>query len=438
MPLPSPARRLALFAATLTAAACAGALPPSLPTPPAARAATTDLFSAFAARFTNVDRAPKFDAARKKLSRYALSPSGIFDDASVWTSIAPDGTRALEVDASAAPNGTYRFTPRSAPPAPERLGDGRHIVRLARAADGSYEWATSVEQDIGRFRAAAGPELTTAALARLEQPAPAVRAELQSTFPRTGAALGRLVSLDEVQTAPAGDGTTRVDLRMTVRPDRLRAAGLAAFAGYVDKYVGGTRWSMALDDGRGARWADLRSAGGKMQLQLRLRDGQLQTLEGVARPLPDNVLLRTDTYTHVLMFDVGAEQLVGNLTFVRVPSERGWSIRWRQPPHWHIPLGMRHLITGALDRPFTGAGMRTEIVLRDPSGGATGGNAGARTLLVRQFDVSVQESALVRWFGGIGARAMSDLDSRVETEEDRAFADIFRALRADVEAAYTR
>ena len=428
MPLRPPVRRR-LILTTLATAACAGPLPPSLPAP-AARAATGDLFASLATRFTNVDRAPRVDAARKKLSRYALSPSGVFDDATVWTSIASDGTRALEVEAAVAPNGQYRFAPRAAAPVPEHLGDGRHTVRLSRAADGSYQWYTNVEQDVGRFRASAATELLAAALARLEQPGPAVRGELQSTFPRTSAALGRLVSLDDVVTAPAGDGTTRIELRMTVRPDRLRAAGLTGFAGYVDKYVGGTRWSMALDDGRGARWADLQSAGGKMQLRLRLRDGALQTLDGAARPLPDDVILRSDVFTHVFMFDVGAEQLAGNLTFVRAPRERGWSIRWRQAPRWHIPLGMRHLVTGALDRPFVGAGMHTDIVLRDAAGGGT--------LLVRQFDVAVQESALVRWLGGIGARAMTDLDARVESEEDRVFAEVFRGLHDDVESAYTR
>ena len=423
-------------------AACAGPLPPAFTSTAAARAASADLFSSLAARFTNVERAQRFEVARRKLSRSALSPSSIFDDASVWTSTSPDGVRALELEAIAT-GGAYHFTPRAGVLAPERVGDARHVIRLARAADGSYLWATTVEHNVGRFRAAAGPETFTGALGRLEQPGPAVRAELQSTFPRTSAALGQLASLDEVQTTPLGDGTTRVDLRVSVRPDHLRAAGFAAFAGYVDKYVGGTRWAMALDDGHGARWADLRSTGGQMQLRLRLRDGQLQTLDGVARAMPDNVLLRTDAYTKVLMFDVGAEQLVGNLTFVRTAHERGWAVRWRQPPHWHIPFGMRHLITGALDRPFTGAGMRMDVLLRDPgavAGGtpATGVPSATSTLLVRQFEASVQESALVRWFGGIGARAMSDLDTRVESEEDRVFADVFRALRSDVEAAYTR
>ena len=430
--------------------ACAGPLPSAFPSAAAARAGAGDLFASLATRFTNVERAPRFEAARRKLSRSALSPSGIFDDASVWTSTTPDGVRTLELEAGAV-GGAYHFTPRAGAPAPEHVGDARHIIRLARAPDGSYQWATNVEHNVGRFRAAAGPETFTAALGRLEQPGTAVRAELQSTFPRTTAALGRLASLDEIQTASVGDGTTRVDLRVTVHPEQLRAAGFGAFAGYVDKYVGGTHWSLALDDGHGGRWADLRSTGGRMQLRLRLRDGQLQTLDGAARPMPDNVVIRLDAYTRVLMFDVGAEQLVGNLTFVHAPRERGWAVRWRQPPKWHIPFGMRHLITGALDRPFTGAGMRTDVILRDPATGAaasgvaassgspSGGTAASTsTLLVRQFEATVQESALVRWFGGIGARAMSDLDTRVESEEDRVFADVFRALRADVEAAYSR
>ncbi|GJG87432.1 hypothetical protein tb265_26130 [Gemmatimonadetes bacterium T265] len=431
--LPSP-RRVAPLT-VLALAACAGPLPTSFASPAAARAGATDLFTSLADRFTNVARAPRFETARQKLSRSALSPSGVYDDDAVWTSTTPEGAHVLEVEAAVV-DGQYRFTPRAAPPFPDRLGDGRHVIRLARAADGSYQWATSVEHNVGRFRAAAGPEVFTTGLARFEQPAPAVRAELQTTFPRTTAALGRLFSLDDVQTATVGDGTTRVDLRLGVRPERLRAAGLPAFARYVDKYVGGTRWSMALEDGRGARWADLRSAGGTLQLRLRLRDGQLQTLDGAPRPLPENVLLRSDAFTKVLLFETGAEQLVGDLTFVRTGRERGWSVHWRRPPRWHIPLGMRHLINGALNRPFTGAGMHLALTLRDPAAGA--GPSAGPTLLVREFETSVEESTLVRWFGSIGARAMSDLDARVESEEDRFFADVLRALRADVDAAYTR
>lgn len=437
---PGVAALIAAFATTAGLQACAGPLPPAFVTPAAARASAGDLYTALATRFTNVERAPRFEAARQKIGRAALSPSGVYDDASVWTTVAPDGLRTLEVEAgSAGPSGPYRLTPRVDAPAPARLGDGRHVIRLARAPDGSYQWYTNVEQNVGRFRAADATDATTAALAQLEQPAAAVRAELQATFPRTGAALGRLFSLDEVQTAPAGEGTTRVDLTFGVRPERLRAAGLAGFAKYVDKYVNGTRWSMALEDGHGARWAELQNGGGALKLRLRLRGGQLQTLDGAPRALPDNVLLRSDLYTRVLLFEVGAERLVGNLTFVRGPRERGWSVHWRQAPRWHIPLGMRHLITGALDRPFAGSGMHTDIVLRDPTpGGVTAGATGGGTVLVRQFDVVVQESALVRWFGGIGARAMADLEGRAEQEQDRFVADMLRALRADVEAAYTR
>ncbi len=431
MPLPRSTRSLIGLTLLALAPACAGPLPASFTSPATGRAAATDLLTSYADRFTNVERAPRFESARQKLSRFALSPSGIYDDAAVWTSTAADGSRALEVEATTV-GGQYQLTPRANAPIPDRLGDGRHTIRLARAADGVYQWATSVEHNVGRFHAAAGTDVFVAALARLEQPAATVRAELPTTFPRTSAVLGRLFSLDAVRTAPDVDGTTRVDLQISARPERLRAAGMPAFGSYVDKYVNGTRWALALEDGHGARWADLRSAGGKMELHLRLRDGQLQTLDGAPRAIPDDVLLRTDLSTKFLLFDVGAEQLVGDFTFVRTPRERGWSVRWRQPPHWHIPLGMRHLINGALNRPFSGTGMHSAFLLRDPASGAGG------TLLVRQFDVTVQESTLVRWFGSIGARAMSDHSTAVETEENRLFADVFRALRADVDAAYTR
>jgi hypothetical protein len=112
---------------------------------------------------------------------------------------------------------------------------------------------------------------------------------------------------------------------------------------------------------------------------------------------------------------------------VRGANERGWRVRWRRAPSWKIPLGVRHLINGSLNRPFAGEGMQMSLVLRDADG--------AQTLLTRHFDVSVQESAIVRWFGNLGSKAMSDLAGRAEAEQDRFIAEALRAMVADVHAA---
>ena len=46
----------------------------------------------------------------------------------------------------------------------------------------------------------------------------------------------------------------------------------------------------------------------------------------------------------------------------------------------------------------------------------------------------VQESAILRFLGSLGASAMSDFAGKSEAEENRFTADVFNALRADLEA----
>lgn len=430
-PLPAPhhralhrAARLAATAVTL--AACGNGVPGAFgPTPAAARARSDELLGGLAVRFERVHRAPRFEAARDKISRSALNPSRLLDDTSVWTSTAGREVRYLELQGEPA-GGQYVFTPRAGAPAPDRPGEARHVIRLARVGDGVYEWNTLVDHAVGQARAADVAAVVGAALARFEQPAPAVRAELRATLPRTAAALGRLATLDSVATAAVGDGSTRVDVRAVLRPDRL-AVAMPAFAAFVRKYVSASRLALEVGDGRGARWLDVRAARDTVVFRFRLQNGRLLALDGPARPLPAQAELRTSAVTRYLLFDVGATNLVGDFTSVRGAHERGWQVRWHRAPSWKIPLGMRYLINGSLNRPFAGEGMRLALTLRDVDGG--------QTLLARRFDVAVQESAIVRWFGGLGSKAMSDLSGRAEVEEDRFVAEALRGMAADVAAA---
>jgi hypothetical protein len=334
--------------------------------------------------------------------------------------------RFLEVEAGPLP-GRYQFTARQGAPAPDRPGEGRHVMRLTEVGDGVYTWNTMVEHAVGRVRANDVATVTTAALARLERPAPQLRQELQTTLPRTSVALGRLFALDSVRSVPVGDGSTRLDLRFTLDPDRLQGAGMPAFAGYVRKYLSTSKLDAELGDGRGARWLATHAERNVVTVRLRLRDGRLLALDGPARPMPAAVELRTSAITKFSIFEVGATNFVGDLATVRGAHERGWRVRWRRPPAWKIPLGVRHLINGSLNRPFAGEGMQMSLVLRDADG--------AQTLLTRHFDVSVQESAIVRWFGNLGSKAMSDLAGRAEAEQDRFIAEALRAMVADVHAA---
>ena len=425
--MPTPHRRAA---APLLAvlAACGGGAPSAFgPTPATARAHAAEFFGGLAVRFENVRRTPKFETARAKISRDALNPARLVRDTSVWTSTPADGARALELEGAPA-GGRYTFTAHAGAGAraPDQPGEARHVIRLTPAGDGVYQWNTVVEHAVGRARAADVAAVVTAALARLERAEPELRAELRTTLPRTSAALGRLVTLDRVASVPVGDGSTRVELRSVIRPDQL-AGTMPAFATFVRKYVSDSRLTLQVGDGRGARWVDVHAARDTLVVQLRLANGRLLALDGPARPLPTRTELRTSALLRYSIFDVGATNLVGDLTTVRAAHERGWQVRWHRAPSWKIPLGMRYLINGSLNRPFAGEGMLMAVTLRDAEG--------AQTVIARRFDVAVQESAIVRWFGSLCSKAISDFAGRAEVEQDRFTADLLRAMAADVAAA---
>ncbi len=423
-------RRTFPAALALALTACGGGAPAAFgPTPAAARTASDEFLGGLAVRFENVRRDPRFAVARERISRAALNPSRLMRDDSVWTSRPGDRVRFLELEARPM-GGYYLFTPRTGAGAPDRPGAARHVIRLTQAGDGVFEWNTIVDQAVGRVRAADVASVTTAALARLERPAPQLRQELAATLPRTRAALGRLFTLDSVQSTPVGDGSTRVDLRYTLHPDRLQAAGMPAFAGYVRKYLSTSKLAAEVGDGRGARWLDVRAERNVITLRMRLRDGRLLALDGPARAMPAAAELRTSAVTKFSIFEVGATNLVGDLAVVQGAHERGWRVRWHRAPSWKVPLGVRHLINGSLNRPFAGTGMQMALTLHDA--------AGAQTLLTRRFDVAVQESAIVRWLGGLGSKAMSDLAGRAEAEQDRFVAEALRAMAGDIHAALGR
>jgi len=56
-------------------------------------------------------------------------------------------------------------------------------------------------------------------------------------------------------------------------------------------------------------------------------------------------------------------------------------------------------------------------------------------VLTREVGVAVQESAIVRWLGGLGSSAMNDFAGRAEAEENRYVFEVLSALRADFVAA---
>jgi hypothetical protein len=121
------------------------------------------------------------------------------------------------------------------------------------------------------------------------------------------------------------------------------------------------------------------------------------------------------------------------LTDVVIDNEghdRGYSFVSRHEPNWDLPFITERLIRSPLRRPFEDEGAVFRILVRD--------SASAQSTLGRHVHFNVQESAIMRFIGGLASHAMGDLDAKVEADEDRFIRDLFTALQADLKAQAPR
>ena len=387
-----------------------------------ARANADALFGGLATRFDNVQRAPKFYEARSKLARYALSPSGVYGDTSVWTALGRDSTRTLTLLGTHTPTG-YLFAPYASVATPTATGDARHVIRLHRRGESEYDWDTAVDHAIGSVTSRQIAAALTALVSAPQQVAGAkVHAENQALFPHTSRVLGELFSLDTIRAVPVGDGSSTVLVRFRMDPDRI-AKTRPNLSKYLNKYVSPARYRLRLQDGGGTMWLDAAGSDNVFTISYRVRDGQLLPLTGSARPLPDTLQINVDFSAKFMIFRVGVSRLIGDFAFLRSDEERGWAVHFRHEPDWHFPLAVNTLIRTSLRHPFEGEGITLRVSIRDRSG--------SQALLSREASVSVQESTIVRWLGGLGNSAMSDFAGRAEAEENRYVFEVLSALKAD-------
>lgn len=420
--------RSAVFALiTTTLIGCRG-VPNTLgPDRRSARTNADALFDGLATRFDNVQRSPKFLQARSKLGRYALSPSGVYRDTSVWTTItASDSSRTLTLSGSHTGTG-YLFAAQPLVPTPNATGNARHVIQLKRRGESEYDWNTAVDHAIGPVRAnEIAASLKTYFLAAERSTNATIRADNQALFPRTSRVLGELFTLDTIRLTRLPDRSTSVMVRFHIEPDRIKNTR-PNFAKYLDKYVSPARYRMRLLDGRGPVWLDGVGDDNAFTLSYRIRDGQLVALTGTPTPMPDSLQVALDFSAKFMIFRVGVTGLVGEFAFDSTSRERAVSMRFRKEPDWHFPLAVNNLIRTSLRHPFEGNGITLRVGIRDESP--------SQALLTRQARLSVQESAIVRWLGGLGNSAMSDFAGRAEVEENRYVFEILSALRADFVAA---
>jgi hypothetical protein len=392
-----------------------------------AAAKADDFFGALALRFGEADRDSRFAAIRPQLVRHALSPSRIYADTSIWTSRTAE-SRTVSI-AGALTNGRYVLAAQPSVPPPAKAGDSRHLMHLRRISDGVYRWDSTDEVAVGTVRAEEVFAVLRQALRGTERAGPILRADYPLALPRTTEVLGRLFSLDTLITLSASDGSRIVSLSARADPKRMHPSA-PLYADYLEEYLSPLRIELTLIDAEGRSWGSASFRDNTLKLRFRSQDGELRSLvvppgtTDRARDATDSLRLRISFFAKVLFFNVGTSELLADVVPVRSDGLRGWSVRFRKEPRWHFPLGANNLVRATLRRPFAGDGTMIEYAVRETASG--------QTVLERNIRITVEESAIVRWIGSLGATAVSDLTITAEQEKDRYIADIFRALGADI------
>jgi hypothetical protein len=406
--------------ATTACRESAAAFGPSLPL---ARQNADEFFYSVGSRFTSIQRPQRILRARAQFGHYALTPSGVYNDTTIWLSIGPDSAR-LFGDEGHFSIDRYIVNAALTNTSPDALTESREIVRLRRLSDNEYEWFTNVEVAIGRIGAKNIADVIAATLAAGEGKSPAaIRANYNAAFPHTVAALGRLFTIDTLKTSTDGEGATTFDIAIKLTPDILKAT-MPHYAAYIDKYISKGKYRITLTDQTGARWFDAWAANYFMHFKLRSMNGHFAPLEGAVRPMPPSLAIHLDMSMKILIFTVGWTEMVGDFDIIDTPHERGWSMRFAKEPEWHLPLTVGTLLKAPLRRPFLGPGIPVRVSVRD--------NPGSQTILNRRGSLVVQESGILRFLNRLSGTAVGDFLGPSEREANRFNADAFRALRIDV------
>jgi len=405
--------------------ACREVAPAFGPNIPFARQNAEEFFYSVGSRFTNIQRPQRILRARQQFGHYALTPSGVYNDTTIWLSIGPDSARLFGDEGHFAVD-RYIVTTALAQNPPDALTESREIVRLRKLSDNEYEWFTNVEVALGRMGAKSIADVLAASLAAGEgKSATAIRANYTSAFSRAGAALGRLFTIDTLRATPDSDGATTFDIAIKLTPNILKES-MPHYAAYIDKYISKGKYRITLSDQSGTHWFDAWAANYYMHFRVRSKGGHFAPLEGAVRPMPTNLTIHLDMSMKILIFTVGWTEMAGDFEVIDTPHERGWSMRFAKEPDWHLPLTVGTLLKSPLRRPFQGSGIPIRISIRD--------NPGSQTILNRRLSFVVQESGILRFLNRLSGTAVGDFLGASEREANRFNADAFRALRLDVSA----
>jgi hypothetical protein len=382
------------------------------------------LFASLGARVTNPYLDYKYDTARVKIANAALLPSRVWNDTAVWTS--STSSRRLLLIGGRFADGRYRLQAARTAPAPSQAAESRHQISLTRLTDDEYAWDTDVLYAIGSVTAREMGAFVGALFAGAEGRSESeARADYLTVAPRMSAILGMLFSVDSIRTTAHPDGSTTAAFAVT-----MRTAGVEKrypnFAAYLRQYIEPAHMKWAVNDRAGATYLTLTAADGRLFLRVRTLDGVMQPLSGALRPIPDSLRLVGEATAKVRRFNVGVRGYQSDLVVVKTEHERAWSVTSREEPQWTLPLVSEHLLSTSLRRPFQGRGFQFRLGVRD--------SANAQTLLHRRMHLEVEESAILRFIGKLGAIAVGDYQGKAEREQLEWLREVFDGLMLDIEA----
>lgn len=333
-----------------------------------------------------------------------------------------DGTRTVTVEGGFL-NNRYLFAAKPGANAPDQAGDSRHLMVLHRLTPDEFEWLTNVDIAAGPITANDIYNVVSALMKSAEHRTPAaVRADYRESFPRTTAALGRLLSLDTLRLTHDADSTTTITLGIKLDPEKLRPT-MPAFAAYLDKYATESRYRSVVTDKRGGRWIELWGANNFMNLRLRTLNGHFIPLNSAPRQIPRDLQMESDFTTKILIFHVGFTKMISDVTLIDSEHERGWFLRFTKEPDWQLPPTIGFFIRTPLRRPFQGQGSIFRLAILD--------SPGKQSIIGRRTSAVVQESTVLRFLNRLSGTAMGDFVGKAELEENRFSAEAFNAMRLD-------
>jgi hypothetical protein len=388
------------------------------------RARAIDVFASLGARVTDPLRDGKYEVARVKIANAAMIPSRVWDDTATWTS-GNESRRTLSIGGRHAPP-RFRLETGHSVPIPTRPAESSHIINLNRLGSDSYSWDTEVMYAIGSTPAADIAAFTRALFASAEgRDEAAVRADFNMFAPRTTAAFGKVFSVDSIRTVHYADSSTLATFAIALHPERVEAKW-PRFAAILKRYYSTARMSWTVVDHSGASYLELNANGGRLTMRVRTRRGEMVSLVGPARPMPDSLGLVGALTLKVRAFTVGIRDYRPEFTIIRTEHETAWNFVSRKEPQWVLPLITERLLRTPLRRPFQGGGALWRIGVRDSVGG--------QTMLLRKLHLEVQESAILRFVGRLGATAVGDYAGLAEREQQAWLREVFEGIVADLAA----